>query len=127
MKTWKAALGVLGIFILGTVFGLVISFWIAPRAARSMSPVQEILTQRLNQRLSANLSLSPEQKQAIAAITEDARNQLVAIRKETQPRVRQIIQDARNKIRAQLNPDQQARFDQLVRRNRMQFNRFLTR
>ncbi len=127
MKTWKAVLGVLGLFILGTVFGLVVSFWIAPRAASSAPPLQEIVLRRLNQRLAANLSLSPDQQQAIAAITEDARNQLLEIRKETRPRVRQVMQDARNKIRAQLHPEQQARFDQLLRRNRLPFNRVFNR
>ncbi len=121
MNTWKAVLGVLGIFILGTVFGLAISFWIAPRAAASAQPAQEILLQRLNQRLASRLALSPEQKQAIAAITDNARNQLLEIRKETRPRVRQVMQDARDKIRAQLNPEQQVQFDQLLRRNRPRF------
>ncbi len=127
MNTWKAALGVLGIFILGTVFGLAVSFWIAPRAGSFAPPFQEILLQRLNQRLAANLALSPEQREAIDAITRDARNQLLEIRKETRPRVRQVMQDARNKIRAQLNSGQQARFDQLLRRNRLPFNRLLSR
>jgi Spy/CpxP family protein refolding chaperone len=127
MKTWKAALGVLGVFILGIVFGPIISFWIAPRAGPYAPPLQEILAQGLNQRLAANLSLSPEQKQMIAATMENARNQLLEIRKETRPRVRQIILDARDKIRAQLNPEQQARFGRLLRRNRIQFNRFLAR
>jgi len=71
------------------------------------------------------LSLSPEQKQAIEKIIEDTRNQLFAVRKETRPRVRQIVLDAGTRVRAQLTPEQQAKFDEMVRRNRSVINRAL--
>ena len=127
MKNGKGILAVLGIFILGTIFGLVISFWIAPGITAQASTAQEILARRLNQRLARNLSLSAEQTQAIAGIIEDARVQLVEIRQETRPRVRQVLLSARERIRAQLNPEQQRRFDQLVGRNRALLNRLLSR
>jgi len=119
MSTWKAAFAVLVIFVFGTVFGMAMSLWIAPKVNAYARPAQEILTQRLNQRISRNLSLSQEQKQAIAGIIEDARNQLAEVRKETRPRVRQIILTAQDRIRAQLNAEQQARFDSIMKRRRL--------
>ena len=125
MSTWKAALAVLAVFVLGTIFGAAISYWIPPRIGSNAPPAREILTQRLNRRLVRELSLSAEQEKAIAGIIQEARDQLGEIRKETRPRVRQVIMNARDRIRAQLNPEQQARFDQIRERNQRLFNRFL--
>lgn len=127
MKSWKSVFAVLAVFILGTVFGLVISFWIAPATGGQASPAQEILSQRFNRRLAANLSLSPEQEKAISGIIADARTQLLQIRKETRPRVREVILNARERVRAQLNPEQQARFDRVIERNRRILNRLFSR
>ncbi len=127
MSTWKATIAVLVIFILGIVSGIVISYWITPRITANALPAQEILTQRMNERLARNLSLTPEQEQTISGIIDDARNQLAEIRKETRPRVRQVIVNARDRIRAQLNPEQQARFDKILERNRRLLNRLFSR
>jgi Spy/CpxP family protein refolding chaperone len=117
MSTWKAVTAVLVIFVLGTVFGLAISLWMAPRIGIYTPLAGEIATQRINQRLARKLSLTPEQKEVIAGIMQDMRQQLAEVRKETRPRVRQITLNARERIRAQLNPEQQARFDDIMRRN----------
>jgi len=127
MSTWKATFAVLVIFVLGTIFGLAVSHWIAPGSGARGLPAQEIVTQRSNQCLARNLSLSAEQEQAIAGIVEEARNQLAEIRKETRPRVRQIIVNARERIRAQLNPEQRARFDKILERNRRPLDRWFSR
>ena len=127
MKSWKSVFAALTVFILGTVFGLVISFWIAPSVGVQASPAQEILSQRFNQRLVANLSLSREQEKAISGIIADARTQLLEIRKETRPRVHEVILNARERVRAQLNPEQQARFDRVIERNRRILDRLFSR
>jgi Spy/CpxP family protein refolding chaperone len=119
MSTWKAVCAVLIVFILGTVFGLAISLWIAPRTGMSAPLIQEVAIQRLNRRLARNLSLDPEQRKAVAEILEDTRKQLAEVRKKARPQVHQIIQNARQRMRAQLNAEQQARFDDILRRNRM--------
>jgi len=127
MKSWKSILAVLAIFILGTVFGLVVSFWIMPSVGVQASPAQQVLNQRFNQRLVRNLSLSPEQEKAVSGIIADARTQLLEIRKETRPRVREVIVNARERIRTQLNPEQRAQFDRIIERNRLLLNRLLSR
>ncbi len=127
MSTWKATIAVLVIFILGIASGIVISYWITPRITANALPAQEILTRRMNERLARNLSLTPEQEQTISGIIDDARSQLTEIRKETRPRVRQVIVNARDRIRAQLNPEQQSRFDKILERNRRLLNRLFSR
>lgn len=125
MTTWKAILAVLGVFVFGTVFGLAISFWIAPERGASGPRIREVLIHRLNQRLVRELSLSKEQEKAVSAIIGDATKQLAEIRKETRPRVRRTLADAQVRIREQLDPQQQERFDDMLKRNRRILNRAL--
>jgi Spy/CpxP family protein refolding chaperone len=125
MSTWKAALSVLLIFILGTIFGVILSTWIAPRQIASELPAREILGQRNKEILEKSLSLSSGQRQAIDKIIEETRNELIQVRRETRPRVRQIMLDARARIRAQLNPEQQRRFDDSFKENRKVLNKAL--
>jgi Spy/CpxP family protein refolding chaperone len=117
MSAWKAVCAVLIVFILGTVFGLAVSWWIAPRTGIDMPQVREVALRRMNQRTVRYLSLTPEQKKAMAEIIRDTRKQLEEVRKERRPRVRQIMQNARQRMRVQLNPEQQARFDEIMKRN----------
>jgi hypothetical protein len=123
MSTWKAVSAVLIVFILGTVFGLVISLWIAPRAGMDAPAIREIAILRMNQRMVRSLALTLEQKTAISEIIADTRKQLAEIRKEERPRVRQIKLNAQERMRSQLNPAQQARFDEMIRRNRLRLER----
>ncbi len=127
MSLWKATLAVLVIFILGTVFGVTLSYWFSPGVeAGGLAGglgARQILTQRLNQRITRNLSLSPQQEQAIAAIIRDAGNQIAEIRNETRPRVQEVIANARKRMRAQLNAQQQEQFDRVLQRNRRMRNR----
>jgi hypothetical protein len=127
MNTWKAVLSVLAIFILGTVFGLIISFWITPDMRASAQPAQAPAQERLEQRLESNLSLSGEQKAAVTRIIDDTRKEVVQIRNETRPRVQQTLKTARDRIRAELNPEQRLRFDRMVQRNRRMLNRMFSR
>lgn len=125
MSTWKTALAVLLIFILGAIFGAGLSIWMAPLRNAYNLPAREIVTRRDMRNLEQALSLTPGQKQAIEKIIEDTRNQLVQVRKETRPRVRKVVLDARARVRAQLTPEQQAKFDEMGRRNRNAINRAL--
>ena len=125
MSHWKAVISVLAVFILGAVFGVALSFWVAPNFGVRAPSAQEIVAQRIGQRFARNLSLSAEQRTAIEGIVEDARNQIAELRKDTRPRVRLILQNARDRIRAQLTPEQQEQFDKIVRRNRALINESL--
>lgn len=128
MRSWKAIAAALGVFVLGTVFGFIVSFRVTPESGASFltSVVnRDAAQQRLHRRVVRNLDLSAEQEQAIGAILKDARGKIMEIRRETRPRVREIILDARTRIRAQLTPEQQAKFDRKLERNRRLLNRLL--
>jgi hypothetical protein len=119
MSRWKIICAVLSIFILGAAFGLVVSLWIAPRYGVYELTGRELLVQRVNTRIAKRLRLSPAQEKAISGIVEETRTQLLEIRKETRPLIRTALQNARAKIRAQLNSAQQAKFDEMIRKNQL--------
>jgi Spy/CpxP family protein refolding chaperone len=65
----------------------------------------EILNKRFLQQLDTDLKLAPAQRDAISKIIDEGQNQM-----------RKAMQDARLEIREVLTPDQQAKFDDLVKR-----------
>jgi Spy/CpxP family protein refolding chaperone len=76
-----------------------------PKPAR----VPEILSKDFVEKLADTLQLTPEQRTAIDKIIADSQGQM---RKAVQT----VRQDARQKIRDQLTPDQQKQFDDLMKR-----------
>lgn len=122
MSTWKAVLATLTVFILGTIFGLVISTRMFPDAA---PPLQEPpplpRLHQLNRLLGE--SLSAEQKNEISKVLDNVRNELDGIRQETQPRIRKKMREARRQIWEILTPEQRMQFDGIIRNNRFMLDR----
>ena len=67
--------------------------------------------QRLLDRFSSKLQLTPEQRTQVAAILEAKRQKMDALRAEIKPRFEEIRISTSGEIRQLLNPDQQPRFD----------------
>ena len=67
--------------------------------------------QRLLDRFSSKLHLTPEQRTQVAAILEVKRSKMDALRTEIKPRFEEIRTSTSAEIRQLLNPDQQQRFD----------------
>ena len=65
----------------------------------------EILSKRFLQQLDGELSLKPNQREAVEKIIEDGQNLM-----------RKAVQDARLEIREVLTPEQRVMFDELVKR-----------
>jgi Spy/CpxP family protein refolding chaperone len=115
MTTWKAILAVLSVFLAGAIFGGMASVRIAPLWHLMHLPSREAVVKRVNERLAYRLSLTKEQKQAVAAIIADSQTELIQIKKEVEPRVRNSMLKAQQKIREQLTSEQQAKFDRYLR------------
>lgn len=62
------------------------------------------------------LGLTPDQQKQVGAIIDDTRAQYTALYAPIQPEREKIRQDGRNRIRAILTPDQQAKFDAFLQR-----------
>lgn len=110
----KGALLLLVAFLLGVATGALgfgvyrarAGWWRSPR-----NPAQ--FRQVLLDRLTRELDLTPDQRQQVEAILGQTGQEFARLREEFGPRVRDIRARSREKIRAILSPEQQAKFEAL--------------
>ncbi len=111
----KGALLLLLAFLLGTAtgalgFGLFqarTGWW---RSPRDPARFQQFLLKRLTR----ELNLRPDQYQQVEAILRDTGQEFARLREEMTPRFREIRTRGRDRIRAVLDPEQQAKFENLA-------------
>ena len=112
----KAILIVLVIFVFGFAAGaLSMNLYLrsgdAPRAhERNGKPPQEHFLGKMTDRL----HLLPEQQNQIRAILDDTFGQYDAIRKDIDPRIDEVRQKGRDRIRAVLSSEQLPEFEKMV-------------
>jgi hypothetical protein len=66
------------------------------------------------QRLDRELELRPDQHQRVENILRETRDEFGRLREEFRPRFREILNRSRDRIKAELNAAQQAKFDALM-------------
>ncbi|HEY6231725.1 MAG TPA: periplasmic heavy metal sensor [Pyrinomonadaceae bacterium] len=104
---WQVRIAALLIFVLGFAAGaLALSAY--KRFGRSNAETRQ---GRFNQTLDS-LQLSPEQKTQVDQILADTRQQLQALRKESEPRVAEIRRQADERLQKVLTAEQWTRFQQ---------------
>lgn len=74
-------------------------------------------------KLTRDLELTAEQRDSISSILERQRGDIDAIWREVRPRFDSLRTNVRAEMRVLLNPDQQARFDEISRQNDQRRNR----
>jgi len=114
---WIATFALLlsfGIGLVAGVFlerGLLHGRWSGePAFFRPMPP--ELALRRFAERL----NLTPAQREKLEKILEEHRQKFLELRRTTRPQVEAIEQSLRSNLRAMLTPEQQARFDHMVKR-----------
>jgi Spy/CpxP family protein refolding chaperone len=102
---WKTLVLVL---LLGAVIGAGAAWWIGEYGpcAKGRVPYATMV-----ERFSKKLDLTPDQQRAIAAILEENRQKIKALRAEIRPKFEEIRQSTREEIRQHLAPEQQVKFD----------------
>lgn len=109
LKMW---LVLVGVFLLGGVTGAALDSLYRLRASgdarheRGRRDRGDIF-----EKMKSELNLTDEQGTQIRAIIEQSREEYRALRNEVSPRYDAVRQNARSRIRALLNPEQQQRFD----------------
>ena len=71
---------------------------------------------RFVEQLTKDLSLTTEQQQQLNSILEDTRKNYDSIYAPIRPQIEQARQDGRGRIRAMLNPQQAAKFDEILKK-----------
>jgi Spy/CpxP family protein refolding chaperone len=114
----KAALWVGAVFILGAALGGVLGYLFAHRPVSAANPPLSEPERRAKkvQRMTEDLSLTPQQAQQLDAIIQERHTEAQAIRDQADLQVAAVRQKGRTQVRAILNPDQLPKFEELVKR-----------
>jgi Spy/CpxP family protein refolding chaperone len=106
---------VLGIFVLGFGLGALAMDLYEGRRIAAGPPPPRTAREAESERLKRELSLTEDQSRQVNQILEETRNEFMQFRNDTRPRFEEIRNRSRNRIRAALTPEQQAKFDQLLK------------
>jgi hypothetical protein len=114
--TWKAAIGVILVFILGWIGGTVTTIVVARHKAMSLAQAgPEVLAIALERRTTRDLGLTPDQKDQLHAILVTYVRQRQDLQRTTAPQAHIINRQTLQQINALLTPAQQQHFhDNLV-------------
>lgn len=104
---WQVRLAAAVIFLLGFTAGI-LALNVYRGWARRMATPQDRFEQ-----LSERLKLNADQKVQVQKIFSDTREQLRALRKESEPKVNDIRQQADDRIQQVLTPEQWQRFQKI--------------
>ena len=106
---WQIRAAVFSIFLLGFIAGaLSLNAYHARRSQSAATTNNLRFDQMLNR-----LQLTPEQRVQVEKILGDMRVQLVAVRKESAPKVGEIRRQADDRLRQVLTPGQWEQFQQM--------------
>src|SRR5262245_16060974 len=116
-RSLKAKLLVFAIFFLGIGSGILIANFYTTRVTSSGDASNPpARAQRDINKFYDYLGLDPAQREQMHKIGEETRHEFQDLRKETQPRFEAIQERSREKIRAILNDEQRAKYDDFRRR-----------
>ena len=126
MNTWKPILAALVIFAAGVVTGgLTVKLRAPPlRPAPGPLPMDqrpgiaprwEGQIHELSKRMEKHLDLTSDQRGNIEALIRQSQKRMRGIWEEIAPRTRDEFRQMRQKIRAELTPEQRKRFEELFR------------
>lgn len=110
---WQVRLAVLILFVIGFIAGGLATNIYRGRQWSPRGGGRGGFEQMLDK-----LNLSPEQRTQVNGIFEDARNQLTELRKESEPKFRQVRQNTDQRLQAVLTPEQWERFQQMMEKRR---------
>ncbi|HEV3272407.1 MAG TPA: hypothetical protein VGZ93_09525 [Candidatus Methylacidiphilales bacterium] len=112
--TWKAAAGVILIFILGWFGGALTTLVIARHKALALIQMTqhnpEALAIVLERQTTHGLGLNEDQKKKLHALFVENLNQRMELQKQVQPQVKAANRETLQEIDAVLTPDQQQHF-----------------
>ena len=113
LKLWLA---IAAIFALGCATGVFLdsAYRLRAGAARGEGRGGKRNPEHMFEKMRRELELDERQSAEVRKILDETRNEYRALRSEARPRFDAIRQNARTRIRAQLTPEQQKRFDARV-------------
>jgi uncharacterized membrane protein len=112
----KAALLVMGVFLLGMAVGAV-GFFVAEKTVLSSTrpSAGKQWPSRTVEELTERCNLTPVQQEQLRTILEETRKRYDAIYEPIRPAIEQARQDGRTRIRNILTPEQLPKFEEYLR------------
>ncbi|MDR2463173.1 MAG: hypothetical protein LBD30_05275 [Verrucomicrobiales bacterium] len=115
IKPW---LGLACVFLIGALVGSALTVTMTQKHFRAMvrngPPPRS--AEIVLKKLSRDLELSEQQRAVIAQILKNGTPLIFKANRDRDAAMKKIFEDTRGEIRAVLNPDQQARYDEMMRR-----------
>src|SRR5918911_1454069 len=106
---WQGRVAAIVIFLLGVAAGA-----LAPRAYHGWVSRDDARSRQGRfEKLFERLQLSAEQKAQVQQILGDTREQLAAVRRESEPKVKEIRRQTDERLRQVLTPEQWQQFQQM--------------
>lgn len=123
MRFWKVILATLVIFGAGVITGALVVNLRYPAEARPLSvkasatttPPLQIQRKEFFQRMKRELRLRPEQQQRIEQLIHESQQRTQPLWDQVAPQMRDELRGVKEKIRSELDPDQQTKFEELFK------------
>jgi len=114
---WKLVSGFVLVFVAGGIAGAALGGFYAQHLFFDVHHPRRV-SDRMKERLRAELSLTPEQVAKISPIADKTDAQLQEIRRDTGRRVHEIMAEAHKEIAANLTDEQRQKLQQIEERHR---------
>lgn len=118
----KWSLALVGIFLAGAAAGSVVSLGYVKRQMERRAPSEQFVARHLD-RLSEELSLTPEQLETVRGIVRQHGTELRRLREESMNQTRARIREMNAQISAVLTPEQKVKFEEVLERQRERMRR----
>ena len=109
----------IGIFVAGGAAG----GFVALRLARHQGPMDRFVIRQLD-RMTKDLELTSEQREQVEKILRDGTEELATIRRDAIGKSGAKIREMNQKISAVLTPEQQTKFEELLKKQRERIRHF---
>jgi Spy/CpxP family protein refolding chaperone len=103
--------------VISFLLGCIVTAAVFHSRQRFWNPDPKGRYERMLERFSRELNLSDEQKPRVAAVFEEKRKKIEAIRTEVGPRFEEVRRNASEEIRRILTPEQQVKFEEMERKH----------
>ncbi len=119
MKTFKTILAILLIFAVGALSGITVTqYHYQKRFEQTLTQERPNRRQHLLRRLEKELDLTDSQHSTIEQLLQQSHKQLRELRLRHRPRIKEIMEESMARVRKELDPQQQTKFDSILKRMR---------
>ncbi len=115
MKTWKAVISIIVIFLLGGISGAVVMHSLDSKKIESIIKGEPVTTTEfIVARLNRQLNLDDTQLEQARVIVQGTHAEIRNVRDTYRPQIQEIIKRSQDKVRTILRPDQLETFNKMI-------------